>query len=276
MTSRPIESGPRGSVATCLWAYVQSTRPMSSLVPGALSCAVVFVKAGPSLRGILAGLAICTLTAFGFQVNDLLDFRKDQVAGVKRPIATGMVSRSGATLFAFALLLVTFALSVWVGPGGKLLAVLALALVLYTPTARKLPLIKGLYVAGLCLAPLYYGSIVSSAQYAWHSYAFLAVFIVGRETLMDSNEMRGDRSAGMVTVAVLFGETCTKWAGVWAMALSMAVFVAVSGGGMARVSAVIGLVSLLLVFMWPRLDDAKRIELSRIPMLAGVVTIACG
>ena len=126
------------------------------------------------------------------------------------------------------------------------------------------------------MAPLYYGSIVSSAQYAWHSYAFLAVFIVGRETLMDSNEMRGDRSAGMVTVAVLFGETCTKWAGVWAMALSMAVFVAVSGGGMARVSAVIGLVSLLLVFMWPRLDDAKRIELSRIPMLAGVVTIACG
>jgi 4-hydroxybenzoate polyprenyltransferase len=249
---------------------------MSSLVPGTLSCAVVFAKAGPSWRGILAGLAMCTLTAFGFQVNDVLDFHKDRAAGVKRPIATGIVSRSAATLFALALLVATFALSAWVGSGGKVLALSALALVLYTPSARKLPLIKGLYVAGLCMAPLYYGSVVAAAQYAWHPYLLLAIFIVGREALMDSHEMRGDQSAGMVTVAVLFGETRTKWAGIWAMALSMAVFVAVSGGGISRVSAVIALVSLLFVFIWPRLDDEKRIELSRVPMLAAAVAIACG
>jgi 4-hydroxybenzoate polyprenyltransferase len=247
---------------------------MSSLPAGTLSCAMVFAHTGPAWRGVLAGLAICTLTAFGFQVNDILDFRKDQAAGVKRPIATGMVSRSGAKLFALALLLVTFAFSAWVGAGWKVLAVTALALVLYTPSARKLPLVKGLYVAGLCVVPLYYGSQVTAAQSAWYLYAVMAIFIVGREALMDSNEMQGDWSAGMVTVAVLFGETRTKWAGIWVMALSLVVMVAVSGGGIARVWAAIALVSLLSVFIWPRLDDSKRIALSRIPMLAAAVAIA--
>jgi 4-hydroxybenzoate polyprenyltransferase len=247
---------------------------MSSLVPGTLSCAVVFAKAGPSLRGILAGLAMCALAAFGFQVNDILDFRKDRAAGVERPIATGMVSRSGAALFALALLIITFALSAWVGSGGKVLSVSALALVLYTPSARRLPPIKGLYVAGLCVAPLYYGSQVAAAQYAWYPYALLAIFIVGREALMDSHEMRSDRSAGMVTVAVLLGEIRTKWAGIWAMALSLVALVAVCGGGGARVSAAIALVSLLGVLIWPRLDDGRRIELSRIPMLAAAISLA--
>jgi 4-hydroxybenzoate polyprenyltransferase len=249
---------------------------MSSLVPGATSCGVVFARAGFSVRGILAGLAMCALTAFGFQVNDILDFRKDRSAGVKRPIAAGAISRSGGVLFALVLLAFTFALSAWIGIGGKVLALTALALVLYTPSARKLPLIKGLYVAGLCLVPLYYGSQVGATQYPWQPYALMAMFIVGREALMDSSEIRGDRSAGMVTVAVLFGETRSKWGGIWVMALSLVVLVAVSSGRTARLSAAVAVVALLCVFVWPRLDDGKRIELTRIPMLAAALAIACG
>jgi len=249
---------------------------MSSLIPGFLSWAVVFVKAGFSLRGVLAGLAMCTLTAFGFQVNDILDFRKDQAAGIQRPIATEIISRSGAMVFALALLAVTFALSAWIDAGGRVLAVTAIALVLYTPSARTLPLIKGLYVAGLCAVPLYYGSQISATHYPWPSYALLAMFIVGREALMDANEMRGDRGAGMMTIAVLFGAARAKWGGVWAMALSMAIFAAVFSATIARLSAAAALVSLLCVFLWPQLDDDKRVEWSRIPMLAGAVAIACG
>ena len=82
-------------------------------------------------------------------------------------------------VFAFILLLVTFAFSAWAGSGVRVLAVTALALILYTPSARKAPLIKDLYVAGLCMAPLYYGSVVSGVQYAWSPYALLALFIIG-------------------------------------------------------------------------------------------------
>ncbi len=217
-----------------------------------------------------------SLAAFGFQVNDILDYRKDKAAGVRRPVAAGELTRRAALLFALALLVVTFAVSARVGSGGNVLAATALALILYTPTARKLPLTKGIYVACLCVAPLYYGSVVSGASYAWPPYVLVAVFITGREAFMDSNELKDDRDAGMMTIAVVLGETRTKAIATCAMALSMAVLAVVAAWGIAKAAAIVALVSLLLVFIWPRLDDNKRIELSRIPMLAAAVALACG
>jgi 4-hydroxybenzoate polyprenyltransferase len=259
-----------------LLGLIGSTRPMSSIVAGTLSSAVFLTRTGLSVRGILVGLAMFTLTAFGFVVNDILDYHKDRAAGVMRPIATGMLSRKAAMLFALALLLSTCAVSASVGSGEEILAATALALILYTPAARYLPLIKGLYVAALCVAPLYYGSTVCRAQYAWPSYGLLAVFVVGREALMDANEVRGDLSAGMVTIAVAFGEARTKRIGTCIMALSLTGGVMVATGGVAKAAFIVALLSLLCVINWPRLDDTRRVKLSRIPMLAAAVGIACG
>jgi 4-hydroxybenzoate polyprenyltransferase len=217
-----------------------------------------------------------TLTAFGFVVNDILDYHKDAAAGVTRPIAMGMLSRKAAMLLALALLLSTYAVSAFVGSGGKVLAATALALTLYTPAARYFPPIKGFYVAALCVVPLYYGSAVSRAQYAWPSYVLLAIFVVGREALMDANEVRGDRSSGMVTIAVAFGEARTKRIGIFIMALSLTCGIMIATGGLAKVAFTVAILSLLCVMNWPHLNESRRVELSRIPMLAAAVGIACG
>lgn len=217
-----------------------------------------------------------TLTAFGFVVNDIVDSDKDAAAGVMRPIATGMLSRKAAMLCALALLLSTYGVSAFVGSGGKVLAVTALALILYTPAARCLPVIKGFYVAALCVVPLYYGSAVSRAQYAWPAYGLLAIFVVGREAFMDAHEIRGDHRAGMVTVAVAFGEARTKRIGIFIMVLSLACGVMIATGGVAKVAFSLAILSLLCVMNWPHLNENKRVELSRIPMLVAAVGIACG
>jgi 4-hydroxybenzoate polyprenyltransferase len=276
MVIRRAASKLTSTVSAWLPGLIASTRPMSSLVAGTLSSAVFWTRTGLSVRGILVGLSMFSLTAFGFVVNDILDYHKDVAAGVMRPIATGILSRKAAMLFALALLLSTYAVSALVGSGGKVLAATALALLLYTPAAQYLPLIKGFYVAALCLAPLYYGSDVSRAQYPWPSYGLLAVFVVGREALMDANEVRGDRSADMVTIAVVFGEARTKWLGTCIMALSLTAGVMVASGGVAKAALLAALLSLLCVINWPHLNDSRRVELSRIPMLAAAVGIACG
>jgi 4-hydroxybenzoate polyprenyltransferase len=190
--SRPVSSGTTYTFSQLMLVLLRSTRPLSSLVPGTLTSVAIVVKAGFSVRGILAGLAMSSLTAFGFQINDLLDYQKDKAAGVQRPIASGVLSPGTAAAFAFALLLFVFALSALVGSGTRVLAATALLLVLYTPFARRIPLFKGFYVALLCISPLYYGSQASGAQYPWTPYVLLFLFIVGREALMDSNEVRGD------------------------------------------------------------------------------------
>jgi 4-hydroxybenzoate polyprenyltransferase len=93
---------------------------------------------------------------------------------------------------------------------------------------------------------------------------------------MDANEVRGDRSADMVTIAVVFGEARTKWLGTCIMALSLTAGVMVASGGVAKAALLAALLSLLCVINWPHLNDSRRVELSRIPMLAAAVGIACG
>ena len=259
-----------------LRALLASTRPMSALLAPVMTCAVIWVRAGLSLRCLAAGLAMFALTAFGFQINDVLDYRKDAAAQVQRPIATGLLSRRAAMLFALALLLIAFAVAAWVGAGWRVLAVTAAALILYTPCAHGVPLIKGLYVAALCIVPLYYGSVVSGAAYAWPPYALLAAFIVGREALMDANEVRGDRGAGQLTIAVLLGAGHARWIGVSLMAFSILCEFLSARGWVAKTSAVVALLLLGVVLVWPRLDEDRRIELSRIPMLAAALAVACG
>lgn len=267
---------PLNNVRWHLAPVVGSTRPASSLIAATLSSAVMWTNTGFSTRSILVGLTMWAVTAFGFVVNDILDYRKDTAAGVKRPIATGALSRRGAFILALVLLLAAFILSAVVGSGANLLAATVLALALYTPVARSLPLLKGLYVAGLCLVPLCYGAVVSHANYSWITCAALAAFIFGRETVMDANELNGDRNAGMMTIAAALGQRCSRWIGASIMALALAYLTLVSTGAIGRIAAALSLASLLLIFAWPRLQETRRVELSRLSMLAAAVAVACG
>lgn len=257
-------------------ALLRCMRPMSSLVAGLMTSSVFWARDGFSFRSMIAGLAMWMLTGFGFVINDILDYRKDSEAGIDRPIARGLLTRKTALSFAAGLALAIFALSLWVGSGGGILAATGLALILYTPSAQRLPLIKGVFVATLCMAPLYYGSVVCNAHYSWPLYLFMTAFVVGREALMDADELRGDLRAGLITIAAILGCARTKRIGIAIMALSLAGIGVVAGRWVAKAAAAAALVSLMTIFGWPRLHDAKRIELSRIPMLAAVLAIACG
>src|ERR1700687_1662630 len=85
-TSRKVER----TAARQALALLRATRPLSSLVAGTLSASVVIAAQGRlSLVSIAAGLAMTTLTMFGFVINDVADYVKDAKAGVQRPIATG-------------------------------------------------------------------------------------------------------------------------------------------------------------------------------------------
>jgi 4-hydroxybenzoate polyprenyltransferase len=236
---------------------------------------MIAARGSLSLVSVAAGLAMTTLTMFGFVVNDIVDFDKDSRAGVRRPIATGELSRSRAVLFAAALLLSSYLASPTGGSGGKVLTLTSLALVAYSPLARRFPLGKGAYVAVLCCAPLWYGSVAGGVQRSWLSYATLACFVLGREALMDSDELVGDRQAGIKTIAAIFGCHRTRRIGAIVMLFSAVFLVGIERGSVGRIAALAALFSLTFVFLWPGLSEGRRIHLSRFPMLIGAVAIAC-
>lgn len=175
------------------------------------------------------------LTMFGFVVNDVVDFDKDARAGVRRPIATGELSRSGGVLFAAALLMFAYLASPVGGSGETVLAVTSLSLVAYSPLAQRYPLGKGAYVAVLCCAPLLYGSVISGVRLSWLSYATLACFVLGREALMDSDELAGDRRSGIETIAGILGCSRTRRIGAIVMLLSAALLVGIERGSIGRI-----------------------------------------
>lgn len=108
------------TAARQLLALFRTTRPLPSLVAGTLSASVVFAAQGHfSIVGVAAGFAMNTLTMFGFVINDVVDFDKDASASVRRPIATGELSRSSALLLAAALLLFVYLAAPARGFGGK-------------------------------------------------------------------------------------------------------------------------------------------------------------
>ena len=257
--------------------YIQTTRPFSSLVAGTLTTAVLMARPGRMpLADVEAGLAMTVLTMFGFVLNDVFDFRKDAAAGVRRPIATQELSVPSALVFCVFLLFIVILLSMTVGSGGDVLAVTGVGLVAYSPLAHRFPLFKGPGVACLCCAPLFYGAVLSGAQFPWFSYAVLAFFVIGRETLMDSVELVGDSRAGLKTIAAALGYGRARRLGATIMFVSGFGVLAIASGSVGRVAATTALLSLIAIFVWPHLSDARRIQLSRFPMFLGAVAIAFG
>lgn len=252
---------------------LRSARPLSAGVAGGLSLAAIWIRSGFSERCVLAGLAMFTVTMFGFVINDILDFEKDAAAGVQRPIATGAISSQTALVFAGFLLVGACWLSAAVGSGGSVLTLAVLALVLYTPSARRMPLLKGLYVAGLCMAPLYYASVVGQTNFSGAAYVLLALFVLGREILMDANEIAGDRQAGLRTVAEALGPSNTRRLGAAMMIASLAWLNFVAPGILGKTLAILSLASLVFVLYWPIRDEERRIAFTRLPMLAAAIAL---
>ena len=255
-----------------LMPWVRVTRPLSSAGAGALTAAAAAGGAGGmTVRGAAAGLTMTALAMFGFCINDIADFEKDRGAGVRRPVATGELSRSAAARLAAMLLACAALLAFVTGTGLTAAAITAVALVVYSPAARRFPLCKDLYVAAACCGPLYYGATAGGRTCSWISYAVLVCFVAGREVLMDSEEAEGDMRAGVRTIATRIGSRWGARIGVTSMLAAAAGLATIAHGPVATSASVVTLVSLAWV-----LSGTRRVERSRFPMLLGTVALAWG
>ncbi len=255
---------------------MQTGRPFVSVIAGAQSVVAISSHKRLSIQAILAGVVMSLVTMFGFVINDIFDYEKDVAAGVQRPIAMGEISKREALWYSVFLVLVAWSLAVVLGPGRWVVAFAILALLLYTPFARRVPLLKGVYVAVLCALPLFYSSTVSRTPPSWQMYAVLVVWIFGRETLMDAHEMEGDRQAGMTTIAVALGQPRARHLGVTLMLATPFWMIGAAQTAIGRSFAMLTMLSFLCILLWPRIQEDRRIVLSRFSVLAAALAVASG
>lgn len=258
-----------------MWDLV---RPLTSALSGALSLSAwcsVRPEADFWSFPAMFGLGLC-LCMFGFAVNDILDIHKDRAANrTDKPLATGALSVEAALLLSVLLFSVTLVFAWAFGQKAFVASSIGLfALIIYSPAARLLPVLKGLFTGLLTCLPLVIAYRTSDATMPAQMLAAITVFIVGREVFIDLGDHQFDAKLGLMTIPGLIGENRAVLMGSVFM-LSGTILAYLSQTALAGkfLVALAGLILLGLVLFHRSIGTNSIVRWSRIPMLLSIAAL---
>lgn len=208
--------------------------------------------------------------AFGFTVNDIFDRGKDEVAGVQRPIALGIISPHVAIVAALvtgASALITACVA---GPVLDVGCTLIL-LLCYSPVAYRWPLAKNIYAAAMCCFPFAHVALLGDRHFSPTLYLLIVSFIGGRELLMDTEERMGDERTGLYTLASRLGDATSRSLAWLLMVIATAYAASELVDNPQRLLACAALITVALI---PAIPKARQVSASRLPMLLITVAVA--
>ncbi|MSQ32148.1 MAG: hypothetical protein EXR59_02780 [Dehalococcoidia bacterium] len=163
------------------------------------------VLSSPALR---AALAICMIDAFSFAVNDLNDAVADKVNSPKRPIPSGRISKQAVVVIAILLGAGGLAVAATLGTKLFLFALLLVtASIIYSYWLKGTVLLGNALIAIMIASILIYGAMVGGevTSGVLMALGLTFFFIFSQEILVTIRDENGDRTAGVKTIAVLFG-----------------------------------------------------------------------
>jgi 4-hydroxybenzoate polyprenyltransferase len=237
---------------------------------------IVVLHTGASWLLALAQMVpICCITMAGFALNDLYDLEKDSKAGTDKPLIIGSVNQDEVRLFVWYLSALGLVIAATVSHGNSVLIieVTLFGVAVYSWCAQKVPVLKGAATAVLCCAPFAYAAEISGIHFRPIFYAFLLIFIFGRELLLDVKDFAGDQKAGIITIVAYLGRRPSQSIG-WLLMVGSLTVVALYSGGIARQLFLITIGSLGACFLIYLRSEQKGLAWSRITLLCGVIGTA--
>ncbi len=154
------------------------------------------------------------MTGAAMAVNDYYDREVDAINEPQRPIPSGAVTpkEALAVAFAFTLAGLTIAVSTANRPNWQCLTVATISwliVVLYVTKGKRTGLPGNLLVSSCIALPLFYGSLIVEKGISPITTLFAAMIFLsntGREITKGIVDKKGDRQAGIKTIAVIYGE----------------------------------------------------------------------
>jgi geranylgeranylglycerol-phosphate geranylgeranyltransferase len=185
------------------------------------------------LRVIFAALSASLILAAGNVFNDVRDLKADRVNAPKRPLPSGLITSRTATLYAAALAISGILLAIPIGIPSLSIAILAVVmLAMYDVYLKGAPFVGNTLVALLGGVIFLYGGLAANAVIpALIPALFATLFHLGREIIKDAADLRGDRAAGIRTLATERGvrQSATIAAGVFFVLAILAALPAACG-----------------------------------------------
>ncbi|NOR45703.1 MAG: hypothetical protein GQ534_08980 [Candidatus Delongbacteria bacterium] len=257
---------------TCL---LKTTRLQTSIIPGIAVFLIAYFSADIYLfESLLGGLIFTLITMFGFLVNDILDYKKDKIAGIDRPIAKGLLDPVHAMFYALLISIVIIVLSHYSGNSiaNNIVLGTLFTLICYSYISKFIPLIKGMVTALLCVSPIAYASSIADYRLAHILYFATFILIFGREIMKDGIDYEGDSKSGIKTLPAYLGVKGSKLFGWMIMLVGSFLFI-INKSDVALVITSLPIFILLVGFLLSRQNDKIGVKMSRIVLLIYAITI---
>ena len=195
--------------------FIRLMRPINCAMMG-FAVFVGAVLANPQFfnvawLGVLYGFVTgFTLTAASMTINDYYDRLIDAINEPSRPIPSGLVSARQALVFVFVLSAVGFVFAYLTSLLCLVVAIISWVVVVTYVTVGKRSGLPGNFLVSTCVAiPFIYGSIIVLSQVPLSVLLFTVMAFLsntGREITKGIADVKGDKTEGIKTLAVRYGE----------------------------------------------------------------------
>lgn len=190
-------------------AFISILRPHNMLASALAVWAGYRAARGAEPNGIVsAALLTALVTGAGNVLNDYFDLRVDRINKPNRPLPSGRMTPRAALACYLAIVLVATAGALTLVPRNVAFLVIAwqIALALYARWCKRWLLAGNLLVASISCSAFFAGAMVAGhSGAAWIPAAIAFSFVMCREIVKGAEDLEGDRTGGVRTLAVVIG-----------------------------------------------------------------------
>ena len=154
-------------------------------------------------RILYACISAMLITAAGNICNDIADYKIDRQFKSYRPLAGGIITKPEAWVLASAMFAAGIVLSIIAGTPHNIIAPAASILLFgYNFYFKRIPVAGNIMVALLSGLPFLYGGLLSAVwQWSLIPFTFAVLMHLGREILKSMEDLEGDLSHNVRTIA---------------------------------------------------------------------------
>ena len=197
-----------------LLGYIMIIRPLNVFLGGLtiLISSLIIKYEGPAISVILPGFVVMFFTIGANTLNDYFDYEIDKINRPDRAISSGLVLRNQALILSLFSFIIGVLIALRLNKDSQLLSIgVSLPLIIaYNVKLKNYPLIGNIIVSLILAMSFIYAGLVFKKTEPLIIPALLAFGLtLIREIVKDLADIKGDKSAGLMTFPIVYGKKKT-------------------------------------------------------------------
>ena len=197
-----------------LLGYIMIIRPLNVFLGGLtiLISSLIIKYEGPAISVILPVFVVMFFTIGANTLNDYFDYEIDKINRPDRAISSGLVLRNQALILSLFSFIIGVLIALRLNKDSQLLSIgVSLPLIIaYNVKLKNYPLIGNIIVSLILAMSFIYAGLVFEKTEPLIIPALLAFGLtLIREIVKDLADIKGDKSAGLMTFPIVYGKKKT-------------------------------------------------------------------